>query len=287
MLLKLRQRIRSARHRQRQLPGHTESGITLLEALIAIIVVGLTVSAITPAFVLAVATRVQTQKADQAIQLANRETSNARLIMELAPLNANGNEDILAQTEDSETVRQDFLPADLGNTAAVDVAAPTTFLALTDAKCNLGEPDKDKKPAAGEACSVDVDNDGKADFAVQAFRVNTRTANNGGSIVGFDMGVRVYSYDATGDPDDDGKAAVTVSNLTTETGSLGLTTKPGVSANNSSRLSPMAVVYTSILRGERDNSLCDFLELQGLTAQKLTDDYGMECDQPPAEPEGE
>ncbi|MBE7385370.1 MAG: hypothetical protein F6J95_028720 [Leptolyngbya sp. SIO1E4] len=239
-----------------------EGGLTLLETLVAIIVIGLTVSAITPAFVLAVATRVQSQKAEQASQLAQDAIDKARVVMELGSVEDLGAGGVAA-------VREDFLPLDAGDVAATTVGAPSRFLRLDNDSCEGAAA----QPASDEACSVDINGDGEADFAVQAYRVNSFAAPSG-ELAAFDMGVRVYAYDATRDPADDGTADVAVTELNTERASAGITNRARDDRGNGYRFAPLAVVYTTIVRSEEDNSLCEYFENQGVDPVSR----GLTCD---------
>lgn len=232
-------------------------GLTLLETLVAIIVITLTVSAITPAFVLTVATRVQSQKAEQAMQLARDEIDKARVIMELGEVtDANGN----------PTERANFLPGDVtGVTDPSEVGAPTVFLAADTQSCT--DPLQKSALSFNEACAIEIDCDiaqGEdcldADFAVQTYRVGSFPNSTVGDVVAFDIGVRVYAYDATKDVTDDGSQDVNVQGLSTNLARAGLTTNPRTFENGSYRNAPLAVIYTTITRSEEDESLCDYYE---------------------------
>ncbi|MEM9817765.1 MAG: prepilin-type N-terminal cleavage/methylation domain-containing protein, partial [Cyanobacteria bacterium P01_D01_bin.6] len=59
-----------------------ESGLTLIECVMAIVVVGLMGAAIAPMMVASVATRVQSQKAEQALELAQGEIDRVRIQFE-------------------------------------------------------------------------------------------------------------------------------------------------------------------------------------------------------------
>ncbi|MEL6382667.1 MAG: hypothetical protein AAFQ89_09365 [Cyanobacteria bacterium J06626_18] len=223
-----------------------DSGLTLLETLVAIIVIALTVSAITPAFVLALATRVRSQRIEQAMQLARNEVDNVRLAMELTAVD-NPNTAGITET------RVDLLPEDVGTGEPRDVPAPTSFIDLEDAKCTRAT-----KPASGEACMVSIDRidttapDKGADFAVQAYRVNSYTPTGSTDPVAFEIGVRVYAYEAI-----ENAAA---GNLTTVPTSAGLTS--GTDGETSSYLSaPLAVIYTTIIRSEDREALCEYYQL--------------------------
>jgi type II secretory pathway pseudopilin PulG len=145
----------------------TEKGLTLIEALAAIVIFGLSITAVTSPLMLSMATRVRAHRAQQAMQLAQGEIDRVRLLLERGDIN----DDLV-----------DLLPPDDGGTVpAADVGAPTG----QDAAC---------EPAADEVnqwCLVEVNND---EFAVQTFRTKTQPLSEENTTpAGFVMGVRVYT----------------------------------------------------------------------------------------------
>ncbi|WP_008318711.1 prepilin-type N-terminal cleavage/methylation domain-containing protein [Leptolyngbya sp. PCC 6406] len=154
----------------------TEAGLTLIECLVAIIVVGISVAAIAPAMVLTVATRVQSQKADQALNLAQAEIDRIRLIMERGSATA------------------DNLPLSTPTADIRAVTAPISFVASTSFT-----------DAATQAIRVDANGDGSDDFAIQVFRDPGVFRVGQSTPLAFSMGVRVYDIRAeeaisNGDP---------------------------------------------------------------------------------------
>ncbi|MBR8837861.1 MAG: hypothetical protein DSM106950_28610 [Stigonema ocellatum SAG 48.90 = DSM 106950] len=144
-----------------------EEGFTIIESLMAIVVITVVIIAITPPIFLAVATRYQNQKAQQAMQVAQRQVDQVRVLIE------KGN------YTDSN------LPPNAGTGQADAVAAPTSFTCTT--------------PASSNACPFNL-NGGSTnpDFYVQTYRTQTQTAGNPAQTVAFYMGVRVYSALANG-----------------------------------------------------------------------------------------
>ncbi|MGD1927617.1 MAG: hypothetical protein ACFB12_01805 [Leptolyngbyaceae cyanobacterium] len=171
-----------------------EAGLTLLECLAAIVVVGLMGAAIAPVLVLSVATRVQSQKAEQALALAQGEIDRIRVLLEEG-------------SNDSINLALADLPAspagNIDNTAAP--AAPAT--PVTD-PANLD--------AVTKTLAKDIDGDGTPDFAVQRFRGQVGTLTDG-----FYVGVRVYDY----------RAITEGSNLGIEGASVGMTATSGERLN--------------------------------------------------------
>ena len=146
-------------------PKPAISGLTLIECLVAIAVIGVTTAAIGPMMVFSVATRIQNQRAEQALQIAQAEIDKARLIVELG---GDYRDDLLAiplpSTTTTDIVRNVGAPTAFGSTASV-----TT---VTDARL------------------IDLDGDGDDDYAVQLFR--TEGVSVGSTPVFFDIGARVY-----------------------------------------------------------------------------------------------
>jgi type II secretory pathway pseudopilin PulG len=161
-----------------------EAGLTLMECLVAIVMVAIVMGAIAPALVISVATRVQSQRAEQALELAQSEIDRVRLSIERDGAAATG------------------LPAStttVGETDVADAAGPTS---------TFNDPaDWD------EVRAEDIDGDGDFDFAIQTYRTEGETV--GGNPVAFAMGVRVYDYDTV--------ANFGSGNLLTDRASLGVT----------------------------------------------------------------
>jgi prepilin-type N-terminal cleavage/methylation domain-containing protein len=142
----------------------SNDGLTLIECLVAIIMVALVASAITPALVISVATRVQNQKAEQALTLAQTEIDRVRLAVE------------------RREARDDNLPP--------SVAFTGTF----DAENRIAEVDGPLAVAPVEtptnAFQTRLVNLNGNEFAVQTFRSPGKFVDD--VPVVFTMGVRVY-----------------------------------------------------------------------------------------------
>ncbi|MFH7244919.1 MAG: type II secretion system protein [Spirulina sp.] len=197
-------------------------GLTLIECLVAIIMVALVASAITPALILSVATRVQSQKAEQAMALGQSEIDRVRQLVE---------QGALAQV-DAQVPQAPNSVLDSAPETQVGAAVGTTNIKATPTS-----------PTHTRA--IDVNGDGVIDFAVQIYRTRGIT-DAAGEPVAFALGVRVYDYDAV--------ASGTSGNLSTEPLSLGIT---GGTGKRSER--PIAAFYTTIAAAERGNSLCDLI----------------------------
>jgi prepilin-type N-terminal cleavage/methylation domain-containing protein len=211
--------------------SHSESGLTLLECLVAIVVIAFSAAAVAPAMVLTIATRVQSQKADQALALGQGEIDRIRLIMERGPDNT------------SE------LPLSAVGYSATNirtVPAPSSFV-----------PSGSYTDPIAQARLVDIDGDGDNDFGVQVFRgVGVLPSSGSSTPVAFSMGVRVYDVRAQDNLP-----------LEAEQAAVGLTSGEG-----QRRKRPLAVLYTNILRGDADSSLCDYAN-----SLSSTGSTGLDC----------
>ncbi len=232
MTLKTRRirQLANCRTSVRQLLSAKDQGLTLIECLVAIAVIALSTAAITPAVVLSVATRVQSQRAEQAFQVAQAEVDRIKLVVEQG-----GNYELnIAQ-------------------AATGVDSLDDFETLVPPPDNV-DRDLDAYSTAGgisEAKPVEVRGN---EYAVQIFR--TVSNNTGTSPQAFDLGVRVYRADVVDEKD--------AADLGTEQASLRFTSGEGESGSR-----PLAVIYTSIIKSDLEDSLCnyhDFIDsVQGTT----------------------
>ncbi len=197
------------------------SGLTLIECLVAIVVIGISVAAVTPALVLTVATRIQSQRAEQALTLAQTEIDQVRLVVE------RGQTGYVVSTPISTTVFPDIR----------NVPPPVNFVAIA--------------ATIDQAELVDLNGDGDNDFAIQTFRNPGYTPSGETDPIAFDMGVRVYSI----------QAEPNLGSLESTQASIGLTSGEG-----DRRRQPLVVLYTTIVRGEADSSLCGYVKLLDDTA---------------------
>jgi len=207
-----------------------EDGLTLIECLVAVVVIAITTAAIAPMLVFSVATRVQNQKAEQALQLAQAEVDKIRLEVEQG---GDYGDRLLNLSLFSTT-----------STNPVTVPAPTSFIASTTA---VGD--------WKEARKIDFDGDGDDDFAIQIFRTPGVEVEPdlGGSVktpVVFDMGVRVY----------DARAEANIGKLSTDEAGLTFTSGDGDRSRQ-----PLAVLYSQISQGDRRGGLCQYWEFTSST----------------------
>ncbi|MBO9998819.1 MAG: type II secretion system protein [Cyanobacteria bacterium SID2] len=205
----------------------SQAGLTLVEGLVAILVVSAVTVSLTPAIFLAVATRVQNRRAEQAIQLAHGQIDQVRVLIE--------------QGIQADTVTQ--LPFDVGeSTDLTQIASPSSAfdkLQSTNFECSVYDRAPTQVPVES-ALPVDVNGDCEEDFFVQTFRANDQTVSDDGQEIPiiFDMGVRVYYKNAR------------FGTLETEEASLQLTNGEGQQTSR-----PLAVLYTTLAQADRSQSL--------------------------------
>lgn len=143
----------------------SEHGLTIIESLVAVVVASVVVAAITPPILVAVATRVQNQRAEQAFQLAQAEVDKARLMLE------RGDYEITD------------LPPVSTSSSVGDTPALQTY--VTDSS----------QVTATQGLAVDVNTDGINDFVIQVFRTaGSSISEDDKRPITFEMGVRVYSF---------------------------------------------------------------------------------------------
>lgn len=167
--------------------ANPEAGFTLVECIMAIVVLGIVGAAIAPMLVISVATRINSQKSEQALQLAQGEIDRVRVLMERG---------------EGDSVE---MPPATGDNSEVDsVSAPDTLEAA------LADID-----AVTDARAIDIDGDTESDFAIQSY--TTKTDYEDGLPQVFDLGVRVY----------DARAFTSGESLGTDEASLTLTSGSG------------------------------------------------------------
>lgn len=219
-----------------------DSGLTLIECLVAIAVIALTSATIAPVMVLSVATRVQNQKSEQALQIAQGEVDRIRLLIERNPTYSSAD---LALAE-SASAPLSSTPSTTPGTAITTVGKPTS-LAAESVWVASGYT-----PSAVRAREIDVNGDNTPDFVLQSFRggaVEVAVTPTVSMPVAFDMGVRVYDYAAITDD-----AGNIVSNLDTDVAALGFTSGEGERGRK-----PLAVLYTQIINSDNPQSLCTYM----------------------------
>ncbi len=220
-----------------------DAGLTLIEGLVAILIVSAVIIGITPMMFVSVATRIQNRRAEQALQLAHGQIDQIRVLMEQG-INEGNLEEISPQ-----------LPPTAGETNINEVGPPTGIvnsLMSTNSTCNRLNNLQALSPT--DVFPVDVNGDCEVDFYMQTFRTNQVSARTdlGGEDsdvpLMFRMGVRVYYRNARD----------RVGELETEQASLVMTTGEGEQTKR-----PLASLYTVMSQGDTTQSLegyRDFLQ---------------------------
>ncbi len=216
----------------------SESGLTLLECIVAIAVIGITGAMIGPPLLLAAATRIQNQRAEQALQIAQGEVDRVRMLVE----------------------RGEHTPGNLPLVGVVTNLPAPSALVVPLKTVNSSCPNRYQgtQLPINQVLQIDVDGDCQTDFLMQVARTQGRTSTRESAAGGrrrpgeFDLLVRVYSE----------IAANNMGNLETEPASLQFTSGEG---NQRSR--PLAVLTTQITWSESDNSLFCYQDLNNCQPQ--------------------
>jgi len=186
------------------------SGFTIIECLVAIIMVSILMTAVAPVIVLSVATRVQARRVEQATMAGRNYIDAVQSGTISMPQNVVPLYEAEATTVGATT--KEYLGSDRANFAEVAAPPSTPISCSSDITANPYYPyctDNDPTTSDPNAPSLYcVDNDGggctsgsNRDFIVQGFRSVRATApgvpdpNDDGS-GGYVLGVRVYRADA-------------------------------------------------------------------------------------------
>lgn len=245
-----------SRYRLRQLLAQTQrqngdsaQGLTLIECLVAVFVIGLTVALITPPIFIATATRAQNRRAEQAMQIAQGEIDRIRVLV----------------ARSAHTL--DRLP-NVANAAPLQsVPPPNGFVSgLLKSSSTQWNTYDDQAIAIDKGLQVDVDGDREPDFFMQVFRTRgsisadqtQRNVSTPNQIkpTDFQVGVRVYSILADGS-----RVGNSWSDLQTQPASLQMTNGEG-----SQRQRPLAVVYSPFSWSDQSSTLCDYFQDQNPNA---------------------
>lgn len=203
----------------------SQQGMSLLECLVAIVIIAIVITSFTPAIFVSVGTRIQNRRAEQALQLAQAEIDRVRRTMErgvytdtdLPPQGSQGDRNVQNEPGPSSTA-----------------ALPANQIYPTNSSTGV---------------SVDVNGDGINDFIVQSYRT-PGVRNNQNSLIGFNIGVRVYAI----------SAQQNFGQLETRQASLSFSTALGQQNRR-----PLAVMYTSVLRSDVRTSLQCYHQFLGTT----------------------
>ena len=153
----------------------SEAGVTLIECLIAIAVVGITSAVILPPLFIAAGSRVQNHRAEQAFQLAQEEINRLQTM-------AMNEEHQFNRLPATATANNVYFTTNGPANPIQNVAPPVAALAgklRSPAACNTYQPFNPNAPTAAvdvvplnRALAIDIDGDCRADFYMQTFRDN-------------------------------------------------------------------------------------------------------------------
>ena len=209
-----------------------------MESIMAIVVISITAGAMIPPLFVAAATRVQTRRAEQALQIAQGEVDRIRALIEQSP------------RETFDTI----LPPDQYGGSIIEVGAmeavggpENDFGACRSTNSASNTYEGERLTNADQYLAIDTDgdalgNDCNADFIMQTFRSESTQDSQ------LHLGVRVYA----------GNAIKTLANggtLKTDEAGLKFTTGAGQQLDR-----PLAVLFTKISASNRSgiDSMCLF-----------------------------
>jgi prepilin-type N-terminal cleavage/methylation domain-containing protein len=205
-----------------------QSGFTIIESLVAIIVVGILMTAIAPTIVLSVATRVQARRVELAADAAQSYIDGVR----------------------SGTIEVSKLPSDK-ELKKYDAPKQGTLTCTANDYCS--SPDENLYCIDGDASGNCTINSSK-DMIVQAFRYNPNSTE---AEDGYSLGTRVYRADAFDKTKVKELRALKDPNTkkqSTFTGVTGLSIKKAQT--------PLMEITTEISNGATFSSFCDRLKVR-------------------------
>lgn len=207
-------------------PNSSSQGLTIIECLVAMVIASTVLAFISPPILLAVATRVQNQKAEQSFELAQLEVDRIRVLLERGKYT---NSDLPPELTKDNTNTS----TNVGKTPALASGTSGFTTSRTDMTATKG-------------LAVDVNQDGTYDFVVQTFRdAGQAVSDTDTTLITFQMGVRVYTY----------KALTNNTKLRTEAAPLGLTSGEGFQNTR-----PLAVIYTRVTRSDLKESFDKYIK---------------------------
>lgn len=234
--------------------SRTEQGLTLIEGLLAIVIISITVVSISPPIFWAVATRVQTQRAEQSLKLAQGEIDRVRTLVERNEVSAS--QFNLLPPYSTGATETDVRNQTSGNFPAAPNAKASGDKVVSIRDCGTGTTGNDVATLNGTSSRpvnafirIDTNGDCQADYLMQTFRSqgldqdgNRFQGNADQNLSAFVMGVRVYA--AVAEP------VLIGGKGKTEPASLRATNGLGNQLNR-----PLAVLYSTIVRSTDGRNL--------------------------------
>lgn len=228
----------------------SDQGLTLIESLIAIVIIAITMVSISPPIFWAVASRVQTQRAEQALKLAQGEIDRVRTIVERGDSNDLSN--LPPAVADAATNIRTSVSAPRNAPTGV---APSALISIRGGCPALANPGTGNLTTSGTPTAIgtfaEIDTDGncRTDYLLQTFRSQGLDQNGapftnatGQTLSGFVMGVRVY-------------AAVAKPELTAGRGGTQPAALRGTNGLGNQLNRPLAVLYSTIVRSNDSQNL--------------------------------
>jgi prepilin-type N-terminal cleavage/methylation domain-containing protein len=219
------------RLRRSQSDAATEQGLTLIECIVAIIIVALTVTAITPPIFLATATRIQSRRAEQANTIAQAEVDRVRTLIERGGYKEAALPNLGTGAAPTNTITNYLM-------SPAQCASAQNYPVYVDPSPTVTSPPNPVNASA--LVQVDVSGDCIADFVMQTFRrddCKATTALPAAPPDSFTVGVRVYHY----------TPGETLGTLEAERANLAMT--QGQRDRGSARR-PMAALYSRVARND-------------------------------------
>jgi type II secretory pathway pseudopilin PulG len=215
------------RHQNGSASRASIAGLTLLEALVAMIIISVIISVITPPVFIAVATRVYQRKTEQALNIAQQEIDSVRRTV------SSGDYDDKAGSDRNYTK---VLPPTIANKAKlVDHPAPNDFCPPTASApyCTSTTTAIKRDESSG---GVGGSADNSSIFYVQVFRTEGSSLNTTAIPGAFRLAVRVYEENPK--------------EFTLGTAQAPLTFTTGTARRKGANALPLAVLYTEVTRGD-------------------------------------
>lgn len=246
-------------------PRHseTEQGLTLIEGLLAMVIIAITVVSISPPIFWATATRVQTQRAEQAQKIAQGEIDRVRNIVERNEVRTD-DQKLRLPPSISGATESDVRNRASGKFPAAPNAPKAQGKVMSIRDCGSSNDDGTASSTASKFIQIDTNGDCRADYLVQTFRSqgldqerNPFQGNANQDLAAFVMGVRVYAVIA--------EPALTSGKGKTDPATLRATNGLG---NQLDR--PLAVMYSTIVRSTDSKNLELYQKLCGSDANRST-----------------
>lgn len=220
-------------YKQQQVSTSNQSGFTIIESLVAMVVVSLLMAAIAPVIILSVSTRVQAKRIESATDAAKSYIDGVRSGVITAPN---------SPITDNSTKIADYDPPDV-TSGSLTCGAGTGY-------CSLPANNLYCVSIDGNACTPTNANN----FVIQAIRLNSATETIGGTPTnitdpakGYQLGIRVYRANGFSN-DGNLKRAKEGDKQATFTGGLG------------DRKTPLVEMTTEITKGVTFSDFCQRLQ---------------------------